>query len=104
MLCEDGLQRLLQPLGGLGRDPHQALQRRHLEPARDPSAAEGWRALRASPPTHQGLAQDGVEPELGGGTDGRWGLSLGGGVSTGAGLGRTTAARTGTPVSAGTLG
>lgn len=35
MLCQDGLQRLLQTLGGLSGDPHHTLQVSQLQPVWD---------------------------------------------------------------------
>lgn len=85
VLRQDGLQRLLQPLGGFGRDEHHALQRRQLQPARDPRAAEGRSAGPASPTHPHPPARDEAGPEPGSRASLGWGLSPGDELAPGEG-------------------
>lgn len=85
MLRQDGLQRLMQPLGGLGRDPHYPLQRLQLEPAGNLRSAQGRRADPAPPRNPPVPAPEGRSLSWGERPVWVWGLSLGGGVITSGG-------------------
>lgn len=73
MLCQDGLQRLLQTLGGFSGDPYHTLQVSQLQPVRDPRAAAWWTPRG---PLFPKQARRGPELNAEGGTVWGWGFSL----------------------------